>query len=131
MLKKGAKIIVIDLEGEKGSEKFNLLLSAWKSHQYSTRDDNEQIDKDFEHVDTDLQFIPEDRIINYCKLQGLPIFANFTNRTCLVAISQKRHNKIRISNRAEARSSVLILCSRSRGCIGGKVTGFLMVNDQV
>ena len=38
-LKKGGKLIVIDLEGQKNSEKFNLLLSAWKSHQYDTRED--------------------------------------------------------------------------------------------
>ncbi|KPA14922.1 SAM-dependent methyltransferase [Candidatus Magnetomorum sp. HK-1] len=69
-LKKGAKIIVIDLEGEKGSKKFNLLLSAWKRHQYSSRDDIEQIDKDFEHVDADLQFIPEERVVDLLKLTG-------------------------------------------------------------
>ena len=61
-LKKGAKLVVIDLEGQKGTDKFNLLLSAWKKHQYSTRDDKDQIDKDFEHVESDIQFIPEERI---------------------------------------------------------------------
>ena len=77
ILKKSAKIIVIDLEGEKGTEKFNLLLSAWKSHQYSTRDDNEQIDKDFEHVDADLQFIPEERIVNLLQLTGFTNICKF------------------------------------------------------
>ena len=69
-LKKGGKLIVIDLEGQKNSEKFNLLLSAWKSHQYDTREDKDQIDKDFSHVDTDLQFIPEERIIELLKSSG-------------------------------------------------------------
>ena len=62
-LKKGGKLIIIDLEGQKNSEKFKMLLSAWKSHQYDTRKDRDQIDKDFSHVDADLQFIPEERII--------------------------------------------------------------------
>lgn len=69
-LKKGAKFVLIDLEGEKNAEKFNLLLSAWKSHQYSTRDDKEQIDKDFEHVDADLQFIPGERIVDLLQITG-------------------------------------------------------------
>lgn len=69
-LKKDAKLVVIDLEGQKGSTKFNLPLSAWKNHQYSTRDDKEQIDKDFEHIDADLQFISEKRIIDLLKTTG-------------------------------------------------------------
>ncbi len=69
-LKKGGKLIVIDLEGQKHSEKFNMLLSAWKIHQYDTREDKDQIDKDFSHVDTDLQFIPEERIIELLKSSG-------------------------------------------------------------
>jgi len=76
-MKKDAKLIVIDLEGEKGSEKFNLLLSAWKNHQYSTRDDKVQIDKDFAHVETDLQFIPEKRIIELMMATGFTRICKF------------------------------------------------------
>lgn len=76
-MKKGAKLIAIDLEGEKGSENFKFLLSAWKSHQYSTRDDKEQIDKDFEHVDADLQFIPEKRTIELMKSTGFTKICKF------------------------------------------------------
>ncbi len=76
-LRKGAKLVIIDLEGVKGSEKFNLLLSAWKSHQYSTREDKEQIDKDFEHVSADLQFIPEERILDLLKATGFTKISKF------------------------------------------------------
>ena len=76
-LKKSAKLVVIDLEGEKGSKKFDLLLSAWKKHQYCTRDDQEQIDKDFEHVDADLQLIPEKRIIELLKVTGFTNVCKF------------------------------------------------------
>ena len=76
-LKKGAKLVVIDLEGQKGSEKFNILLSAWKKHQYSTRDDEEQIDKDFAHVETDLQFVSEERIFELLNAAGFKKICKF------------------------------------------------------
>ncbi len=76
-LNPGAKIIIVDLEGAKGSKKFNILLSAWKTHQYNTRDDNEQIDKDFEHIDTDLQFISEARIVELLQLTGFTNICKF------------------------------------------------------
>lgn len=85
-MNKGAKLVLIDLEGEKGSAEFNLLLSAWKSHQYSTRCDKGQIDRDFEHIDTDLQFIPEKGSLACCIPPDLLVCANFTNRTYSVAI---------------------------------------------
>ena len=43
-------------------------LPLFSRTQYCTRDDQEQIDKDFEHVDADLQFIPEKRIIDNCRI---------------------------------------------------------------
>ena len=85
-LRPGAKLILIDLEGEKGSPEFELLLSAWKSHQYGTRTDHDQIDRDFAHVDADLQFVPEKRIrellhatgfVNTCKFYKSYLFAGY------------------------------------------------------
>ena len=69
-LSTGGKIVLIDLEGEKDSGEFQRLLSAWKCHQYSTRSDHEQIVRDFEHVDADLQFIPEERIRELLEIAG-------------------------------------------------------------
>ncbi|MCP4601605.1 MAG: class I SAM-dependent methyltransferase [Proteobacteria bacterium] len=76
-LKKGAKIILIDLEGDKDSQNFNLLLSAWKCHQFSTRADKEQTVKDFEHVDSDLQLVPEERITELLQLSGFTKICKF------------------------------------------------------
>jgi len=76
-LRKEGKIIVIDLEGKKNSQNFNMLLSAWKCHQFSTREDKEQIVKDFEHVDSDLQFIPEERIKELLELAGFTNICKF------------------------------------------------------
>ena len=61
-LHRGAVLILIDLEGVKYSKEYNRLLSAWKSHQYATREDIKQIIRDFEHVDANLQFVSEERI---------------------------------------------------------------------
>ena len=61
-LRQGAQIILIDLEGAKYSSEFNMLLSAWKSHQYANRKDAKQVDRDFQHVDENPQFAPEERI---------------------------------------------------------------------
>lgn len=76
-LKNGAKFILIDLEGDKNSPNFNLLLSAWKCHQFETREDIEQTTKDFEHVDSDLQFISEKRITELLKLTGFTNICKF------------------------------------------------------
>ena len=61
-LKPGAKIVLLDLEGVKYSENYNTLISAWKAHQFATRKNKEQIVRDFNHVDKNLQFVSEERI---------------------------------------------------------------------
>ncbi len=57
-----AKIILIDLEGLKYYENYNIFISAWKAHQSATRKDKDQIDRDFDHVDKNLEFVPEERL---------------------------------------------------------------------
>lgn len=66
----GAKIIIIDLEGIKYSEDYNILLSAWKAHQSATRKNKKQIDRDFDHVDKNLEFVPEERLRELLKNAG-------------------------------------------------------------
>ena len=61
-LKSGAKLILVDLEGNKESVEYKLFISAWKAHQLSTRNDVQQVIEDFEHVDRDVQFVPQHRI---------------------------------------------------------------------
>ena len=69
-LRVGAKIIIIDLEGIKYSEDYNILISAWKAHQSATRKDKKQIDRDFDHVDRNLEFVPEKRLRELLKNAG-------------------------------------------------------------
>lgn len=76
-LKKRAKFIIIDLEGNRDSQDFKTLLSAWKCHQFSTRDDQEQIVKDFNHVEADLQFISGERIKELLEAAGFTKICKF------------------------------------------------------
>ena len=61
-LKSSAKLILVDLEGDKESVEYKLFISAWKAHQLSTREDEQQVIEDFEHIDRDVQFVPQHRI---------------------------------------------------------------------
>lgn len=76
-LRQGAKIILIDLEGVKYSSDYNMLLSAWKSHQYATREDEKQIVRDFEHVDENLQCVSEERILELLTIAGFTDICKF------------------------------------------------------
>lgn len=76
-LKEGGWLILIDLEGEKGSRPCNLLLSAWKTQQSGTRKDKEQVEQDFAHIDTDLQLISEKRLTALCKAANLNKICKF------------------------------------------------------
>lgn len=76
-LRQGARIILIDLEGVRYSSDYNMLLSAWKSHQYATREDEKQIVRDFEHVDENLQFVSEERIRELLSIAGFSDICKF------------------------------------------------------
>jgi tRNA (cmo5U34)-methyltransferase len=54
-----------------------MLLSAWKSHQYATREDEKQIVRDFEHVDENLQFVSEERIRELLTIAGFSDICKF------------------------------------------------------
>jgi tRNA (cmo5U34)-methyltransferase len=76
-LRKGARIIIIDLEGVRNSSDYTMMLSAWKSHQYATRKDEKQIVRDFEHVDENLQFVSEERIRELLAIAGFSNICKF------------------------------------------------------
>ena len=61
-LRVGATMVLIDLEGIKCSEDYNVFLSAWKAHQFATRKDRKQINRDFDHVNKNLELVPEERL---------------------------------------------------------------------
>jgi len=61
-LQAGGKFIIIDLVGDKTSPEFAMLLSTWKARQLHREEDKEEVEKDFEHIRRDLQFITENRM---------------------------------------------------------------------
>ena len=61
-LKPKARLVLVDLEGTKASPEFNEFIAVWKAHQLATRADRADVEKDFEHIVRDIQFVPQPRI---------------------------------------------------------------------
>lgn len=61
-LKPGAIFVLVDLEGEVGSDEYNTLNSAWKKQQIHVRKDRFRIKKEFEMREKEVHFIPQKRI---------------------------------------------------------------------
>lgn len=61
-LKSQARLILVDLEGEKGTDEFEVFAASWKSQQLGTRTDRADVEKDFDHILRDIQFVPQRRI---------------------------------------------------------------------
>lgn len=61
-LKPGAFLILVDLEGEVGSEEYNTLNTAWKNQQLFTRGDDDRVRKEFMIREKEVHFIPQNRI---------------------------------------------------------------------
>jgi tRNA (cmo5U34)-methyltransferase len=61
-LKPGAIFVLVDLEGEVGSDEYSALSAAWKNQQLFTRDENEKVDEEFMTRERAVQFIPQKRI---------------------------------------------------------------------
>ncbi len=61
-LKPGALLILVDLEGEIGSDEYNILNAAWKNQQLFVRGDNDRVRKEFDIREKEVHFIPQKRI---------------------------------------------------------------------
>jgi tRNA (cmo5U34)-methyltransferase len=61
-LKPGAPIVLVDLEGEIGSDEYNTLNAAWKNQQIFKRDDDDKVNEEFELREKEVHFIPQKRI---------------------------------------------------------------------
>jgi tRNA (cmo5U34)-methyltransferase len=61
-LKPGALIVLVDLEGEIGSDEYNTLNAAWKNQQLFIRDESEWVRKEFIIREKEVHFIPQERI---------------------------------------------------------------------
>ena len=61
-LKPGATFVLVDLEGEIGSEEYTALNAAWKNQQLFTRGENDRVSEEFIIREREIQFIPQKRI---------------------------------------------------------------------
>lgn len=61
-LKPGALIVLVDLEGEIGSDEYNTLNAAWKNQQLFKRDESDRVRKEFIIRENEVHFIPQKRI---------------------------------------------------------------------
>ena len=61
-LKPGALIVLVDLEGEIGSDEYNTLNGAWKDQQLFIRGERDRVRKEFIIREKEVHFIPQKRI---------------------------------------------------------------------
>jgi tRNA (cmo5U34)-methyltransferase len=61
-LKPGALMVLVDLEGEIGSEEYDILNKAWKDQQFFVRDEKDRVLEEFEIREKEVHFIPQKRI---------------------------------------------------------------------
>jgi len=61
-LKPGAPIVLVDLEGEIGSDEFDTLNAAWKNQQIFKRGENDRVREEFAIREKEVHFIPQKRI---------------------------------------------------------------------
>jgi len=61
-LKPGALIVLVDLEGEIGSDEYNTLNAAWKNQQLFIRNESDRVRKEFIIREKEVHFISQKRI---------------------------------------------------------------------
>jgi len=61
-LKSGALIVLVDLEGEIGSDEYNTLNAAWKNQQLYIRSKKDRVEEEFAIREKEVHFIPQKRI---------------------------------------------------------------------
>jgi len=69
-LKPGAPIILVDLEGEIGSDEYNTLSGAWKNQQLLVRNETDRVEQEFIMRENEVHFIPQKRIETLLKDAG-------------------------------------------------------------
>lgn len=69
-LKPGGSIVLVDLEGELGSEEYNTLNAAWTNQQLFIRGDNNKVRDEFSAREKEVHFIPQRRIESLFKEAG-------------------------------------------------------------
>jgi tRNA (cmo5U34)-methyltransferase len=58
----GAMMVLVDLEGEIGSDEYNTFNAAWENQQLFIRDESDRVRKEFIKREKEVHFIPQKRI---------------------------------------------------------------------
>lgn len=61
-LKPGAPLVLVYLEGDKNTNEFFVLNSAWKIQQLSTRNDDQSVIEEFTQRDKNMRYISQEQI---------------------------------------------------------------------
>ncbi len=61
-LKPGAPLVLVYMEGDKKTDEYLVLNSAWKTQQLSTRNDDQSVIEEFKQRDKDIRFISQEQI---------------------------------------------------------------------
>lgn len=61
-LKSGALMVLVDLEGEIGSQEYDIFNKAWKDQQFFERDQTDKVLEEFKIREKEVHFIPQKRI---------------------------------------------------------------------
>lgn len=61
-LKPGATFVLVDLEGDTGSDEYSAFNAAWKNQQIFTRGENDRVSEEFILREREVHFIPQKRI---------------------------------------------------------------------
>ncbi len=69
-LKQGAPFVLVDIEGEPGSNEYETLNNAWKNQQLFVRDDKEKVLEEFKTREKEVHCIPQARIESLLKEAG-------------------------------------------------------------
>ena len=69
-LKPGALMVLVDLEGEIGSDEYNTLNAAWKNQQLFIRRNKNRVSEEFLTREKEVHFIPQKRIESLLKEVG-------------------------------------------------------------
>lgn len=72
-LKSGATFVLVDLEGQIGSNEYRTLSAAWMDQQMFKRGETDRIRKEFEIRESEVHFVPQQRI------ESLLVQAGFSN----------------------------------------------------
>ncbi len=61
-IKPGAPVVLIDIEGEIGTDEYNTLNAAWRNQQIFKRNDDKKVNEEFELREKEVHFISQKRI---------------------------------------------------------------------